>query len=145
MESDLDMTSAEGNRQWALKLAYQGKIEMAAEAMRTAAALDPLNADRRFDYAKLLVRLAETQSPYFRDQTWAAARRAAEHGQRLHPESEVGPAIYETILRAELADAEVTKDQTPMRHLPRSVKGRRRSEPGPIGKWLAERKSTIEF
>lgn len=159
MESEYDMTSAEGNRLWAERLAAEGKLEMAIEAMRTAAALDPLNAARQFDHAELLIRFARTQSPYFRGKLWARARTATEHGQALEPTSAVGPVLYETILLAELEDKTATEDRTPMEQLPIGATSRRhpdgltgrtnrtaaRPEPKGLRGKYRQRKNSIRF
>jgi hypothetical protein len=144
-----DHTSSEGHRTLANRLAEEGKIEAAIEAMKTAANLDPLNADRLFDHAALLIQLAKAQSPYFRGATWGQALRSVERGMVLDPTSEIGPQLIEAIRHHQASDEAATEDHTPMTQLPlglsrRHPKAARDAGRGLLGR-LRARKNEIRF
>jgi regulator of sirC expression with transglutaminase-like and TPR domain len=144
-----DHTSSEGHRALANRLAEDGKIEAAIEAMKTAADLDPLNADRLFDHAALLIQLAKTQSPYFRGATWGQALRSVERGMLLDPTSEVGPQLIGAIRQHQASDEAATEDHTPMTQLPRGLSRRHpnaiRGTGGRLLRKLRARKNEIRF
>lgn len=144
-----DHISSEGHRTLANRLAEEGKIEVAIEAMKTSADLDPLNAERLFDHAALLIQLAKTQSPYFRGATWGQALRSVERGMVLDPTSEIGPQLIEAIRHHQASDEAATEDHTPMTQLPRGLsrrhpKAARGTGRGLLGK-LRARKNEIRF
>ena len=144
-----DHTSSEGHRALASRKTEDGEIKAAIEAMKTAAALDPLNSDRLFDHATLLMQLAKTQSPYFRGSTWGQALRSVERGMLLDPTSEVAPELIAAIRHHQASDESATEDHTPMTQLPRRLSRRHpnaapRTRGGLLGK-LRARKNEIRF
>ena len=109
MPMEADPTTADGNGDWGRQLLAEGRLADAAHAFETAKKLDPLNPERYFDLAEVIVRIADEESPYFRDKLWAQAQAVVERGGQLDRQSPRGVALYERILQARIDDRALTE------------------------------------
>ena len=103
---------------WGLLLRERGDIDGAVDAHETAVRFAPIDALVHFALADSLRLRAEKESPFFRAPTWSRARLVAEQALYLAPDDEDGQRLLTKILEGQLADAESTRDATPMDMLP---------------------------
>ena len=103
---------------WGQILLARGDVDGAVDAHDAAVRFAPIDSHVHFALADSLRGRALKESPYFRAATWARARTAAEQGLYLAPADERGRALLVEILEHELADTDLTRDETPPDMLP---------------------------
>lgn len=84
-----DWNNAVAHRAWGRVLLEEGKTSDAVAAYRTAANLDPREADVHFELANALLEEAE-KSPFLPLENWLEARNAAQEGLTRAPVDEFG-------------------------------------------------------
>ena len=104
---------------WGQVLQARGDIDGAIDAHEAAVRFAPIDSHVHFALADSLRCRADHESPFFRAPTLSRAKVAAEQGLYLAPDNDAGRELLVEIMELQLADAETTRDETPMDMLPR--------------------------